>query len=489
MSVSKMPVQRLPALPQYEITEQDKKRQAQIARAWQAFDDELEPSLEPMEDEDPETVSAEENVVSSSMRTIISFLFGKELSITAEEAAPPEAQKILDQVWGRKEKRMPLLHKLAQNGLLSGQAFLRIVPNQDGSIRLIAIDPMTVFVQTVPGDCETVWLYCIEYCCEESIGGKPIQRYYREEIRRVDPQNNDPDSQDVSLDKDTTWMAQNWTRVGDKGAWTLNGDPIPWPYSYCPIQSCQNRVRANSFWGDADTTKGLIRLNKIINFVLSNINKIVKIHAGPLLYSVGVGEGQTDTAPGKITNLPNPDSKIDAVQITTDLPNAHVFLDKLRGVGERLTSVPGLASGVTQNMPNQISGIALETMCMALLNLVDEKHCTYGELIIDTSKAIFELSNMSPEIDVELGWQNPLPNDKLAKLQGAVLAQQIGVSKTTLLRELGYDPEQEAELKKQEDEAAMVAFSRGQGMPPASPMQQPGQAPTDQPPQEQGAMQ
>jgi Phage portal protein, SPP1 Gp6-like len=476
------------AQPQYVITEQDKKRQRAIADAWQAFDDELPPSLEPMEGEDPELANVAENIVSSCVEDVISFLFGDELQITVDKRAPKEAQAALDETWGRKEARLPLLQELAQNGLLSGHGFIRIVPNADESIRLLASDPMCIFVQTAPGDCKTPILHCIEYCCEEMLGGKAVQRYYREEIRRIDPQQDDDQYEDVGpngIENDVTWVSQHWTRIGDKGAWTPNGDPIVWPYSYCPLQGCQNLVRANSFWGKPDTTKGLIALNKAINFVLSNINKVGKLYAQPILYAPGAGEGVLGLEPGKIIQLPLPEQKIEAVQITSDLANHLLFYDKLEGVVERATSVPAMASGVSKNMPHQISGIALKTMCMALLKLIDKKRCLYGELIINVSKAILQIKGFAPEIDVTLGWQNPLPSDTAADANTALTLQQLGVSRRTLLRELGYDPEQEAELKKQEDEAAMVAFSRGQGFPPPNPMMQ-QQPPTDQPPQEQG---
>jgi len=459
-----------PAQPAYEITEADRKRQEAIARAWQAFDDELEPPLEPMEGEDPELANVAENIIASTVEDITSFLFGDELEIRVEEGAPKEAQTLLDDVWGRKEARLPLLQKLSQNGILSGQAFLRLVPNPDDSIRLVVIDPYNVHVQTMQGDCETVLLYCIEYCQDEEINGKATKRYYREEIQRLDPQQNDPDSQNVALDKDTQWEINHWTRIGDKGQWEAVGEPIPWKYSYCPVQSCQNLVRANSFWGKPDATKGLIALNKAINFVLSNINKGGKLYSQPWPWVTGARMPVMEV--GRAVELPI-EATIGALEFHPDLAGQILFLDKLHGIVERTTSVPAIASGVTQSMPNgPVAGIALKTMCMALLKKIDKKHNLYGKLIIDTSKAILQLKGFAPEIDITLHWQDPLPANILENLQAAILKEQVGYSKDTTLRELGADPEHEAELKSQEAEAAMTAFSRGQGFPPTMP---PGQ--------------
>jgi hypothetical protein len=451
--------------PQYEITEADRKRQEQIARVWQAFDDDLELPLVPMPDEDPETANVAENVVASTVEDIIGFLFGDELEIRVGENDPKEAQQALDDTWGIKETRLPLLQELAQNGLMSGQAFLRIVPETSGDLRLLAIDPATIFVQHMPGDCKTVLLYCIEYCVDETINGHPMQRYYREEIRRLDPENDDPDVQNVAMDRDTTWEISHWTRLGEKGRWEAIGDPYVWPYSFSPVQSCQNLVRANRFWGRADTPKGLIALNKNINFALSNINKIGKLYAQPVIWVTGARMPTIEM--GRAVELPV-EATLGALEFHSDLPSQILFQDKLHGVLERTTSVPALASGVTQNMPHgPISGIALKTMCMALLKKIDKKRCLYGALLINVSKAILQIKGFSPDIKITLHWQDPLPQNLLEDLQAAVLQEQVGFSRDTIIRRLGGDPEHEAEMKKQEATQKNVDYSRGQGLPPA----------------------
>src|SRR5690242_20047053 len=100
--------------PQYEITDADKKRQERIAAAWRAYNGELEPPLQKMQGQ------PDDNVLSNRCQPIVDrgvdFLFGKEIEISVEEGAPQEAQDFLNEVWGRKEQRIPLLQKLAMNG-------------------------------------------------------------------------------------------------------------------------------------------------------------------------------------------------------------------------------------------------------------------------------------------------------------------------------------------------------------------------------------
>src|SRR5260221_4165458 len=224
------------AQPVYEISDADKARQEKIRLAWKAYNGELDAPLKKMSGE------TDDNVLSNRCQPIIDrgvdFLFGKEIEISVEESAPQEAQDVLDKIWGRKEARIPLLQKLGMNGGAAGQAFLRIVPGNDGSFRLVVVDPSTVFPDTAPQDCETALLYCIQYSTTEKQNGRPVQVFYREEITRIDPDGNA--SRGVPDDGDT-WSIQHWTQMVQHGmqpkltGWIAAGEPIPWPYPFPPL--------------------------------------------------------------------------------------------------------------------------------------------------------------------------------------------------------------------------------------------------------------
>ncbi len=440
--------------PQYEITEQDKKRQKLIAAAWEGYDGELDPPLQKTpEGLDPNVMT---NQCVGVVDRGVDFLFGLELEISVGKGAPAEAQKILNKIWGRKEKRIPLLQKLAMNGAMAGQAFLRIVPEPKGVLRLVVVDPSTVFVQTAPQDCETVLLYCIEYCTHQKVNGSPRQVYYREEMSRIDP-DQDGDDGDPFADVDANWSIQHWTRIGDRGPWTPAGEPIIWPYSFPPLFSCQNLPRPNSPWGKPDITPDVIGVNNALNTEQSCINLDIILYGQPILYATGTGEQIIDVKPGKILGLPLSESKIVAVPIASDIANGLKFAADLRSSIDEQTGVPGVATGRIADMPRgNLSGIAIELLFMALLKKTDKKRCTYGELIIDVSKALLVLNGLSGEIDMTLAWQSPLPHDDLPSVQAAIAKKEINISNTTLQRELGYDPEEEAALNESETEQKLA---------------------------------
>ena len=463
--------------PTYEITEDDRKRQQAIQLAWKAYNGELDPPLKKMED------SPDDNVLTNRCQAIVDrgvdFLFGKELEISVDEGAPVEAQDFLDKAWGRKETRVPLLQKLGMNGALARNAFLRIVPSTSQitratTYRLIAVDPAIVCVQTAPQDCDTVLLYCLQYSTTEKINGQPKTVYYREEIQRIDPDGN---ASKGMPDDDDTWQIQHWTQVSQKGAepkltgWTTEGPPIAWNYPFSPLFACQNLPRPNDFWGTADITPDLIGLNNALNLVQSCINRIQKIYGGPILYATDTGDGYLVVDPGKIIKLPLSTSKIEAVHIVTEVPAALSFAADLRSDIDEQSSVPGVATGRISTMPRgNLSGVAIELLHSPLMKKTDKKQQTYGELIIDVSKALLVLNGMSPDIEITLAWQSALPHDDLAAVQTGVTKLEVGVSKTTIQRELGYDPEEEMALSQAEQEQKIKAAQEAMAaLPPGLP--------------------
>lgn len=468
----------MPPQPQYTVTDEDKARQKRIADAWKAYNGEFDKPLTPMEDQPDDNVL--ENQCAGIVDGGVAFLFGQELEISVEEDAPEEAQTFLNSVWGRKERRMPLLQDAAYNGAMAGNPFVRIVPSrQSKTFRLVNVDPAIVSVQTAPQDCETVLLYHLEYSEKQSVNGKTQNIYYCEEIAINDPDDDEADHGDNSMgDVDASWTIQHWTRIGDRGAWTPAGEPILWPHPFPPIFTCKNSPRPNSFWGKPDITQDIIGLNNALNLNESDINRLGKINGSPIITAVGVGDSNIDHKPGKITVLPMLESKVEAVQIAGDIANMRAFSEDLRSSIDQIAGFPGVATGrLTAQPRGDMSGVAVELMYLPALKKTDGKRMRYGEMIIDISKALLVLNGMSEDIDITLTWLNPLPSDNMPAVQSAVAKLALGYSKTTLIRETGGDPDEEAELNAAEDERTATNFSQGRGMPPAPvpPQQQPGQ--------------
>ncbi len=478
---SKMPVQSL-AQPTYEITDADRARQKRIALAWQAYNGELDPPLKPMDD------GTDDNVLTNRCQAIVDrgvdFLFGKELDIAVEKGAPTEAQDFLDTVWGRTEQRIPLLQELAMNGATAGSAFLRInpqppvesevsgtPPKQD--FELTVVDPaIVVGIKTAPQNCNKVLLYCIQYSETETIDGVSREVFYREEMTANYP---DPVPGKPAPTKPTSWSIQHWTHVSQKGAppkltdWTAAGAPIAWNYPFPPMFDCKNLPMPNSPWGKPDLTPDLIGLNKALNRLLSGINATEGLYGEPLLYAVDTGSSTIARKRGQVIELPLPTSKIEAVHIVSEVPAGLAFAADLRSDIDEQSGVPGVATGRISTMPRgNLSGIAIELLHSPITKKTDKKRCLYGELIIDVSQALLVLNGKSGDIKITLAWQDPLPKDDLQAIQGAVTKLELGMTKTTVLRGLGEDPDEEAKLRTSPTEIALNTDIQS-AMPPGEP--------------------
>lgn len=62
---------------------------------------------------------------------------------------------------------------------------------------------------------------------------------------------------------------------------------------------------------------------------------------------------------------------------------------------------------------------------------------------------------MNADIEITLAWQNPLPHDDLVSVQTAIAKKELGVTNTTLLRQIGEDPDEEAVIATSETEMAL----------------------------------
>ncbi len=432
------------AQPVYQITDDDKARQKAISEAWKAYDGDFEPHLEKTpEGIDPNVVI---NQISPIVDTGVDFLFGQEIEISVEKGAPQAAQDFLNDAWGEKEVRIPLLQDLAMNGAMARTAFLRIVPSSDKpgnekTYRLVAVDPSTVCVQTAPQDCETVLLYCIQYSAKERVNGRDVTVYYREEITRIDPDGN---ATRGMADDDDTWQIQHWSQVTQHGmqpkdtsGWEAAGAPIVWPYPFPPLFHCKNLPRPNDFWGRADVRKDLIGMNEALNLDLSCIMLDEIIYGNPILYANGMGDSQIERRAGRIASLPLIESKITAVAIPSDVPNALAFAADMRSSFDEVSGVPGVATGRIKDMPRgNLSGIAIELLFMRILKQTGKKQCLYGKLIIDVSKALLVLAGFNGDIKITLEWANPLPHEDLPTAQYAAILKTLGISNATIQRML-----------------------------------------------------
>jgi len=473
------------ALAQAPIPQADQERKQRMREAWKSYRGEFQDPLKVGKNQPNDNVKS--NRCAPIVDKGVSFLFGQVLKIectdeTAKDSTTPESepapkkpspqQEYIDGLWGDDDDKMTLLSKLATNGAVCGQAFIKLIPAQ-GEMqfpRLVVMDPLLVRIVTPPDDCELILAFVIEYP-----GVDDWQK--RQIIARVDLNgsletwgNDDPDD---------TWTITNYVRKGQTGVWMQVGTPEVWPYPFAPIFTCQNLPNPNEPWGVPDLTPDIIGMNKVYNFVQSNTSRIIKYHAHPKTWAKGVNAAQIQIGVDDVIVLGSPDAQIGMLELTSNLQSSLDFASVLRADMDEQSRVPAVALGRLEALPKgNISGVALQLLFQPLMEKTMMKQRGYGQLIRAVSRAALVLAGLLiieqyEKYAIGLHWQSLLPADDLQSAQVAQILLAVGVSKATVMQTLGYDPVEEAKKKAKEDAESM---KQAQSMAPIMGQQpQPGQ--------------
>ena len=374
----------------------------------------------------------------------VMFLFGQpfqyELDGESDERTP--AEKHLDECV-RVNGGSLLWQKLAINGGVCGHTFLKIAENGQYP-RLILLSPEYVTVVSDPDDKDLVHRYIIQYTALGKDG------------ERIDTRQ--------TIERDTgRWLIVDKRSING-GEWFIAGSGV-WAYDWPPIIDCQNLPSPNEYYGIADIEEDVLKLNRAINFTMSNLQRIIRFHAHPKTWGSGFNAKELRSGVDETLIFTNPDASLHNLEMQSDLTSSINYYQRLKEALHEIACVPEVATGKLDNI-GQLSGIALAILYQPLLDRTEQKRLTYGALIVELFRRLLEMAGYGNDNLVTLTWLKLLPENKAEQLQAALLAKELGVSVDTLLRELDYDPDAERE-KRQNDgeqlgEQLLTAFDRGQ---------------------------
>lgn len=400
----------------------DLQRQQRFARAWQVYFGESPKALKvhPGEMDDNVRVNYARLIVEKG----ISFLFGRELDFDLDETQRTPSETWLEDCWLANSK-MLTLQKLALNGGVCGHAWAKIVPARSGARypRIVVLDPANLSVGYAHDDIGHVEWYRIQYNAVDPFTARPMT--VRQWIER---------------DGDYAWqITDQESREG--GGWMTTGE-ARWPYVWPPLVDCQNLPLPNEYWGQADLEGDLLDLSHSVDFVLSNLVRIIRFHAHPKTWGRGFETHQLKVAVDDTIVLNSPEAELHNLEMESDLASSLMLYDRLREALHELSRVPEVATGRVDRI-GSLSGVALQILYQPLLEKTETKRRTYGEMLEVLNSRLLELGGWGAGLKTTLHWPEMLPGDPMVNRQVALLDAQLGVSDDTLLMQLGYDPDLE----------------------------------------------
>jgi len=374
----------------------------------------------------------------------VSFLFGQEVGFEIDEVKETQAEEWLSTVW-EVNRKMTLLQQIALIGGVTGHAFVKIVQGEPYP-RLIPLDSETVTVSTAPDDLQTIMSYQISYTARDPKTQKPIG------VRQV-------------IERD----GQRWVildQVGDleRLVWTTVTETI-WPYEFSPVVDCQNLPAPGEFWGCSDLEDDILEIIHAINFIASNTARIIRFHAHPKTWGRGFTSKDLRIGVDETIILPGEKSELHNLEMQSDLASSLAYLDRLRQVLHEISRVPEVATGNLERAGG-LSGVALQILYQPLLEKTETKRLLYGDMLVELNRRLLAIGRYGDNNRTVLHWPKLLPSDPMQERQTALIDQQLGVSRDTILQKLGYDPDLELQKNQvsseQLGENLLTAFDKGQ---------------------------
>lgn len=372
----------------------------------------------------------------------VAMLLGKGIGFDMEGDAN---QEYIDAAWDVNHKDI-LMQKLAQFGGVYGTVFVKILPDAltstDGKIypRLLAIDPMLMSVETDPEDIEQVTKYTMRY--NVMMNGQMTAR--RETI-----------TPELSADGDpVSWLITNeYANGATGGRWVLMYGPVEWQYSFPPVVHWQNQPMAGQVYGRSDIGD-IVELQDRVNFIASNISKIIRYHAHPKTWgrnTAGTSDKQTWGADEMII-FKGDDALIANLEMQSDLASSKEYLMELRQALFDISQTVDLTS--MSDKLGSLTNFGLRVLFFDALAKLGAKQELYGEGLMELNYRMQVIGEVaSPEYG-SVNWPDPLPVNETEQVAADTfeLEQKIA-SKETISKRRGYDWENEQE--RIQNEAAM----------------------------------
>ncbi len=369
----------------------------------------------------------DDNVQANRLRVIVNkgvtALVGK--GMAWDYGTDENAQAYLDAVW-KASRRSRTLKTCVLNGAVCGHTFVKIAPQLAGVPRIIVLDPATVTPYWAKDDVNAVRKYRIQWNDTED-SGRPIIR--RQVIEQLGP---------------AEWLITDSESRPDSPTWTVTAT-TPWLYPFAPIVDCQNLPAPNEFWGLSDIEADVIGLQRSIDFTLSSIQRIIRYHAHPKTWGKGFNATELRVAADETIVLPNAAAELHNLEMASDLSSSIELYKRLKEAIHDITQVPEVATG-KMDTSSPASGVALQVLYQPLVEITEAKREEYGEMFLELNRRLLVLANMAPAPGT-LIWPDVIPKDAKAERETALLDEQLGVSRDTLLQQLGYDPDAEAEKR------------------------------------------
>jgi len=222
-------------------------------------------------------------------------------------------------------------------------------------------------------------------------------------------------------------------------------------WGFLPVVHIQNIAQPYYYEGLSDV-EPLIPLQDELNTRLSDRASRITFQSFKMYLGKGI-EGFEDkpVAPGRMWYTDNPDASIEEFGGDTGAPSEGLHISEIREAMDKTSGVSPVVAGILKNKLGHLtSAVALRLTLMGMLAKNERKKFTYSEglkricwmvLTMLDRAGVYHTTEADRQVEVE--FPSPLPENMAEKLQEAQLKKQLGVPAEQVLRELGYETDQQ----------------------------------------------
>jgi hypothetical protein len=361
----------------------------------------------------------------------------------------------LDAMWEANNKEL-FLHNLAVSSGVTGHNFIKIIPDvfpapenalpvDNGTEmrlpRLILLNPCHITAFWDESDKDRVLAYRIQYGREGHAKRQEI--IWQDANGQMDEYGTYVETQSKG------WLINDWEQRDGNRTWVLVDSNL-WGYDWPPIVQWQNLPNPNAFYGCEDVEKANRDLNDSLNFVASNIQRIIKYHADPKGVATGVNPSDKllEQAANSMLVIQNENAKVYNVEMESDLSSSTNFMKIVRrgffdGVNE-------IDPATVEDRVGDLTNFGLRVLFSDKTKKSGTKRMMCGMGLTDINQHVLELGGFGERRKVSTDWPVILPDDAVAEATALTMDRQQGLSEATYLERRGFDVELEAKRRAQE---------------------------------------
>jgi len=263
-----------------------------------------------------------------------------------------------------------------------------------------------------------------------------------------DPVTGTPGAADACFD---LWSAQRWQRylhatLVEEGANPLGFVPV------IPLINQTAPLAGLDPWDQPGLSEvePLLGLQDELNTRLSDRASRVTMQSFHMYLAKGIEDFNTrPVGPGQMWLTTNPDATIESFGGDNAAPSEDAHINEVRQAIDKISGVSPIAAGLIRDrIGNLTSAVALKITLIALLARTDKRRTSLTATLNLLARRIFEtfdaagiLPTTPLERGIDINWPSALPENTAERLAEAKSKLDLGISRATVLTELGYAEE------------------------------------------------